>query len=68
MPAKTKTSSDEPTAENNNIIDLRTCPECGEVTYNDPRNKTGEPDNWVDNVMCPCCLWHEEIEVEIEFY
>lgn len=74
MTVETKIGFDKPTYKNNcttentvKSIDIFYCPDCGEETFIDSRNTTGEPDNWEDFVVCPTCLWrYEEMEEEVK--
>lgn len=57
----------KPISQKQYSISIGLCPECGEETFIDSINKTGEPDNWEDNIVCPCCQWrYEEMEEEVK--
>lgn len=68
MTVETIKGSNEPIIpEDNYNTSYAVCPDCGEETFVDSRNSTGEPDNWEDFVVCPRCQWrYEELENEIE--
>lgn len=62
-----KKGFDKPSEQKQYNISVGLCPDCGEETFYDYRNATGEPDDGEDFVVCPTCLWrYEEMEAEIE--